>query len=83
MRLARFVTRRVLTGLLSLVVFLFLLFVLIEVLIPGDVASMMRLGLSEAEFQQVRDGLGLSKPVHERFLAWLGGFAAGSIAKSF
>jgi peptide/nickel transport system permease protein len=80
MRIARFVARRVGTGLLSLLLFLFILFVLIEVLIPGDVASLLRLGLTNDEFQDVRDGLGLTRPLPVRFLIWLGNFLSGDYA---
>jgi len=80
MRIARFLARRIGAGLLSLVLFLFILFVLIEILIPGDVASLLRLGLSDEQFQNVRDGLGLTRPLPVRFVIWLGNFLSGDYA---
>lgn len=80
MRLAKFVFWRVFSGMGSLLLFLFLLFAAVEILIPGDVASMLRLGLTEDEFQAVREGLGLTKPLHERFWAWFTGFLSGDFA---
>ncbi len=80
MRLAKFVTRRVITGIGSLLLFLFLLFVLVEILIPGDVASLLRIGLTQEEFDQVRDGLGLTRSLPVRFLDWLGTFLTGGFS---
>lgn len=80
MRLTKFIAKRVITGLGSLLLFLFLLFVLVEVLIPGDVASLLRLGLSQEEFERVRDGLGLTRSLPVRFLDWLGSFLTGGFS---
>lgn len=80
MRVARFLVRRIGAGLLSLLLFLFILFALIEILIPGDVASLLRLGLTEEEFEGVRDNLGLTRSLPVRFLAWLGNFVSGDYA---
>ena len=80
MRLARFLARRTITGIGSLLLFLFLLFILVEILIPGDVASLLRIGLTQEEFEQVRDGLGLTRPLYVRFFDWLGAFLTGDFS---
>jgi peptide/nickel transport system permease protein len=64
----------------SLLLFLFLLFMLVEILIPGDVASLLRLGLTQQEFDQVREGLGLTRPLPVRFWAWFTGFVTGEFS---
>ena len=82
MRLAKFVARRVVTGIGSLFLFLFILFMLIEILVPGDAASLMRLGLTQAEFEEVRDGLGLTRPLPIRFVDWLFAFFRGDFSQN-
>ncbi len=80
--MTRFVVRRI--GLISitLLVVSLALFLIVEVL-PGDVATMI-LGkdATEASLARLREDLGLNRPVHVRYLEWIGGAVRGDFGNS-
>lgn len=67
----RYVARRLAVGVLSLVIFTFVMFVLVEVLIPGDYVTPSRLFLSGQEIAELRAKLGLDRPLPVRYALWL------------
>lgn len=67
----KFIFRRTLSGLVALLLFTFLLFVLIEVLLPGDYASPFRLSMTGDEIAAFRESLGLDRPLPVRYWFWL------------
>jgi peptide/nickel transport system permease protein len=72
--------RRLLVVLFAVTLFTFLL---VNVL-PGDVAyDIAGQDASEAEVQQIREDLGLNRPVLVRYVDWLGGVLTGEWGKSF
>ncbi|MBN43170.1 MAG: peptide ABC transporter [Alphaproteobacteria bacterium] len=78
-----FLARRVLLLLATLLVASFAIFVVLEVL-PGDAALLM-LGI-EAQpdtLAALRDQMGLDRPALSRYLAWVGGLAAGETGVSY
>ena len=75
----RFLAKRVALGLVSLVVFLFFLFIIIEIAVPGDVATPLRLGMTAAEVDEVREQIGINRPLPVRFWDWLQAFAGGDV----
>ena len=80
--LARFVARRVLAGLVTLLVVSVLVFLGTEVL-PGDAAGAV-LGRSATPEQlaELRAQMGLDRPAPVRYLDWLGGLVTGDLGNS-
>jgi len=80
--MTRFVIRRIGLICVTLLVVSLVIFVITEVL-PGDVATMM-LGkeATEASLARLREDLGLNRPVHVRYLEWIGGVVRGDLGNS-
>ena len=78
----KFVLRRVIIGLVSLVVFSFFMFWLVEALIPGDFFSPMRMFMSAEEVDALREQFGVDQPIHIRWWRWLVGFVSGDFVTS-
>ena len=78
----RFVIRRIGLIFVTLLVVSLALFLITEVL-PGDVATMI-LGkdATEASLARLREDLGLNRPVHVRYLEWIGGAVRGDFGNS-
>ncbi len=81
--MTRYLAGRVLAGLVTLFIFATILFFLAEILIPGDFVTQFTLGLTEAELAELREFLGLDRPVFERYAAYMGGLATGDLGLSF
>lgn len=80
---ARFVLRRLLIGLLQVLILLALVFGL-SLLLPGDAADVQASdAFSERQRAQTREILGLDVAPLERFLAWLGDAAVGEFGRSY
>jgi peptide/nickel transport system permease protein len=78
-----YLTRRFLGLLLTLLVVSFVIFLVLKVL-PGDPAQVV-LGLNAkpAELQNLREELGLNKPLYQQYGNWLTGFFTGDMGRSF
>lgn len=75
----RFVARRMAVGMVSLGVFSFVMFWLVESLIPGDFFSSSRLSMTEAEVEALRETFGLDRPIPVRWWRWLRSFFEGGL----
>ena len=80
--LLRFLGRRIVAGLLTLLVVSVLVFAATDVL-PGDAASAV-LGktATPTQVKQMRKLMGLDKPAVERYGEWLGGLVRGDLGNS-
>ncbi|CAM2977384.1 peptide/nickel transport system permease protein [Paracoccus aminovorans] len=79
----RYVTRRLISLGLSLLVASALIFAVVE-LVPGDPASfMLGTGAQPETVAALREQLGLDLPLPLRYLHWLGGVATGDLGHSF
>jgi peptide/nickel transport system permease protein len=78
----RFLLRRLLLMLLALVVVSGVIFAVTEIL-PGDVATMI-LGqqATPEDLATLREKLGLNRPAHVRYLAWVRGLLRGDLGES-
>jgi peptide/nickel transport system permease protein len=78
-----YLTKRLVTGLATLVVASIVVFVMLE-LVPGDPARLM-LGLNATEetLQALREQLGLDRPPIVRYFAWVGGLLALDFGRSW
>jgi peptide/nickel transport system permease protein len=74
----RLIARRVLTGVLMLWLVSLIVFLATQAL-PGDIAR-LRLGQNATQEQvlQLREQLGLDRPVFVQYLSWLGGLLTGN-----
>ena len=79
----RFLLRRLPRLVVVLFAVTLLTFLLVNVL-PGDVAyDIAGQDASEEEVQEIREDLGLNKPVLLRYVSWLGAFLVGDWGESF
>lgn len=67
----KFIFRRTVSGIAALLLFTFVMFVLIEVLLPGDYATPFRLSMTGDEIAAFRESLGLDRPLPVRYWFWL------------
>ena len=63
----KFILKRTVSGVVALLLFTFLMFVLIEVALPGDYATPFRLGMTGDEIAAFRETLGLDRPIPVRY----------------
>ena len=77
-----YILRRILLAIPTLFVMLTAIFVLVR-LVPGDAASVI-LGdqASAASLAALREKLGLDRPVHAQYLAFLGNVLTGNLGQS-
>ena len=80
--MTRFLAGRVLAGLVTLVIFVTILFFMAEIIIPGDYATQFALGLDGAQLAELRSRLGLDEPLLDRYIAYMAGLAKGDLGDS-
>jgi peptide/nickel transport system permease protein len=81
--MSRYLAGRILAGVVALVVFATLLFFLTDLLMPGDFVTRFSLQMSDAQLAQLREYLGLDRPLLERYLDYMGGLATGDLGLSY
>lgn len=80
--MVKFIGRRLAVGVVSLFVFSFIMFWLVESLIPGDYFSVFRLGMTADEVEALRQAFGVDRPIHMRWWSWLSGFVEGGLGQT-
>lgn len=78
----RYLAGRGLSALVSLFLFLTLLFFVTEIMIPGDFTTQFSLSHNRQERERMRHDLGLDLPLWQRYLHWLGKTAKGDLGTS-
>ena len=73
--MTRFLAGRALAGLITLVIFVTILFFLAEVIIPGDFVTQFTLGMNSEQLAELRAQLGIDRPLLERYLEYMAGLA--------
>lgn len=81
--MSRYLAGRILAGVVTLVVFATLLFFLTDLLMPGDFVTRFTLQMSDAQLAELREYLGLDRPLLERYLDYMGGLATGDLGLSY
>ena len=76
-----FLVRRLLQGLLTLVLVTVIVFVLVNAA-PGGPASIMRPDMTQAERQALTVQMGLNQPLPVRYISWLQGAVTGNLGTS-
>lgn len=80
--MARYILNRVLSGLLTLFLFLTLLFFLANLVIPGDFVTSQG-PMTADDANALRDELGLNRPLYEQYFDWLGSLVRLDMGESF
>lgn len=78
-----YLARRLISGLVTLFLFVSLVFFATQVVLPGDFVSQYALFLSPREAEEARLLLGLDRPLIERYLLWLNQLLHGDLGRSF
>src|SRR5688572_24884663 len=82
LKLARFVIRRLLLGVLTLLLVSVVVFAATQAL-PGDAArSVLGRDVTPERLQAVREELGLDRPVLAQYWSWISGVATGDLGTS-
>lgn len=80
--MARYILNRVLSGLLTLFLFLTLLFFMANLVIPGDFVTSLG-PMTGADANALREELGLNRPLYEQYFDWLGSLLTLDMGESF
>ncbi len=83
----KFLAKQIIIGIVSLFIFMTILFFILQIIIPGDFATQYQsLALNPSEAQQigaeVRANLGLNLPLWQQYLHWLWSFISGNLGTS-
>jgi ABC-type dipeptide/oligopeptide/nickel transport system permease component len=83
----KYLLKKILVGLVSLFVFMTLLFFVFQVIMPGDFATQFQGLATNPEDakrigEEVRANLGLNLPLWQQYLRWLGNFVRGDLGMS-
>ncbi len=82
--MGRILTKQLLTGLLTLLITITLVFFFVQIIMPGDFSgNYMFLGISQAERNAIREELGLNLPLHQQYWNWLSALLRGDMGRSF
>ena len=79
----RYLAGRILGGLVTLAIFATILFFLTDLLMPGDFVTRFTLAMNDAQMAELREFLGLDRPVLERYVDYMTGLATGDLGRSF
>ena len=78
----RFVLKLLVVGLIAMTIFSFVMFWMVEALIPGDFFSGSRLFLSADEVDALREQFGVDRPIYVRWWRWLVSFITNGFGVS-
>ncbi len=81
--MTHYLIKRFISGLIILFIFVSFMFVLAQEVLPGDYVSHFALQLSPSEAQELRDHLGLDRPIWQRYLEWFINLAKGDLGESY
>lgn len=75
----KFFFRNLLTSVISIFIFLLIMFYGINILIPGDFLTPLRLMMSQEELDALRDTLGANDPLIQQYYRWIQSVFSGEI----
>ena len=75
----KFFFRNLLTSVISIFIFLLIMFYGINILIPGDFLTPLRLMMSQEELDALRDTLGANDPLIQQYYRWIQSVFNGEI----
>jgi peptide/nickel transport system permease protein len=78
-----YLIKRLITGLVLLLVYVSMLFFAIQMILPGDYVSHAVLGLTRQQAMELRQQLGLDLPILQRYLNWMSNILRGDLGPSY
>ncbi|MEW5989595.1 MAG: ABC transporter permease [Chloroflexota bacterium] len=81
--MAGYLAKRLFSGLLSFLLFTAVLFLAINLLIPGDYVGTLAAFMAPEEMAALRAEFGLDQPLWRQYLTWLGHLLRGDLGQSF
>ena len=75
----KFIIKELISSLFSVFIFLFLMFYAINIFIPGDFLTPLRLGMSQQELDALRTSLGADDPLYQQYFRWIISVLSGEI----
>jgi peptide/nickel transport system permease protein len=78
-----YLLKRLITGLITLFLYVSALFFVIQLVLPGDYVSQFALGLTNEESAEARAALGLDQPLIQRYWFWLSNLLHGNLGVSY
>ena len=75
----KFIFKEIATSISSILIFLLIMFYGINILIPGDFLTPLRLMMSQAELDALRETLVVNDPLYQRYFRWILGVFNGEI----
>lgn len=81
--MARYLLRRIISGLIVLFMFVSVLFFAVQAILPGDFVGQYSLQLSPDEAQEVRELLGLDMTLWQQYLNWLSRLLRGDLGFTY
>lgn len=81
--MVRYLSRRLISSIIALFLFLTLMFFVTEILIPSDFTVQFSLTMTAAQREELRHELGLDLPLWQRYLRWVGNLVRGDLGVSF
>jgi peptide/nickel transport system permease protein len=79
----RYLLRRALFGAMALLLLTVLVFLFVQLIVPGDFVTIYGLGMSPAAKAEWRRELGLDRRLATQYLDWLGGLLRGDLGWSY
>ncbi len=79
----KYLSRRALSSLIALFLFLTFMFFVTEAMIPGDFTTQFSLTLDQEARDELADDLGITQPLWQRYLGWMSGVIRGNLGMSF
>ena len=80
--MTRYLAGRLFAGLVTLAIFVTILFFMAEVLIPGDYVTQFTFGMSPQDRAALRAELGLDQPLFARYLDYMAGLLRGDLGET-
>jgi peptide/nickel transport system permease protein len=78
-----YLIKRFFSGLIILFIYISVMFVLAQEVLPGDYVSQFALQLSPNESQELRQRLGLDRPILKRYFEWIKNLVRGDLGESY
>ncbi len=81
--MTKYLVGRLAAGLITLVVFATILFFMTDLLMPGDFVTRFTNDLTDAQMAELRNYLGIDRPLLVRYVEYMKGLATGDLGLSF
>ena len=81
--MTRYMTKRVLSSLIALFIFLTFMFFVTQIVITTDFTTQFAMGMNKSQREALRRELGLNQPLWEQYFEWVRTILSGDLGRSF